>query len=195
MIRAGKINEITLASGRWVFLDIGFANQAKSCGLLFGEGTPEEVTYSDAVKRICNHIKSSSNPVNLVIEAPLSVAFDSAGNPKGRRIENQNGETRYWYVPPGITVMVASLYLVKAIMDSCPTAGVRLFEGFVSFKDSKKTNHIRDVRLLRDIVYSNNSQSIIKPESLKMHPSDKIQSAFLVAGVDLGIPPILMQNG
>ncbi len=179
-----------------MYLDIGFANQAKSCGLLIDEGTPEEVTYSNAIKSICNHIRSSSSPVNLVIEAPLSVAFDSKGNPKGRSIEKQHNKTRYWYVSLGTTVMVAALYLVKAIMDSCPVTEVRLFEGFVSFKDSKKkTNHSRDVLLLRDIVKNSNSKSIIAPETLQMHPSDKIQSAFLVAGIDLGIPPILMQNG
>jgi len=32
MIRPGTTNEVTLKSGKWVFIDIGFANKAKSCG-------------------------------------------------------------------------------------------------------------------------------------------------------------------
>lgn len=198
MIRAGRINEVTAASGNWVFLDIGFANNAKSCGLLFDDGTPEEVTFNSAVEDICNFIKSGNAPVNLVIEAPLSVSFDIEGNPKGRSIEKQGNKTRYWYVSLGTTVMVAALYLVRAIYDSKPAKEIRLFEGFVSFKDSNTpTNHINDVLLLRGIVNNPNkeSESIITPDSLCMDTTDKIQSAFLVAGLDFGIPPVLMKNG
>ena len=151
--------------------------------------------FSQAVKDICSYISNSSIPVNLVIEAPLSVAFNSKGNPKGRSIEKQNGKTRYWYVSLGTTVMVAALYLVKAIMDSCPSKDIRLFEGFVSFKDTnKKTNHSQDVLLLRDIVRKKETKRIIAPDKLKMEPGDNIQSAFKVAGFDLGIPPVLMKN-
>ncbi len=195
MIRAGTIDEITPASGKWVYLDIGFSNNTKSCGLLIDESTPEEVTFSDAVAIICNYINNSIHPVNLVIEAPLSVAFDAKGNPKGRSIEKRNSKTRYWYVSLGTAVMVAALYLMKAIMDSRPSTEVRLFEGFVSFKKSKKSNHSQDVLLLRDIVKNGLDKAIIMPESIKLDPSDHIQSAFLVTGIDLGVPPILVGNG
>ncbi len=196
MIRAGHINEINPASGNWVFLDIGFANKAKSCGLLFGDGSPIEVTFNDALQSICKYIKTCNSSINLVIEAPLSVSFDANGNPKGRRIEKQNTKTRYWYVSLGTTVMVAAIYLVKAIIEAKPTNEVRLFEGFVSFKDSnEQTNHSNDVLLLREIVNNKNTKAIIDPGALKMDATDNIQSAFLVAGIDLGIPPILMQNG
>ena len=98
MIRAGSIDEINTTSGSWVFIDIGFANKAKSCGLLFDDGEPVEVTFNQAVEKICSHIRTSHTPVNLVIEAPLSVSFDNYGNPKGRAVEKHNGKTRYWYV-------------------------------------------------------------------------------------------------
>jgi hypothetical protein len=196
MIRAGYINEINLTSGNWIFLDIGFANKAKSCGLLFGDGLPSEVTFNEAVQRICKYIKTNNNPINLVIEAPLSVSFDINGNPKGRRIEKQNNRTRYWYVSLRTTVMVAAFYLVKAIVDANPVNEVRLFEGFVSFKDSKKkSNHSKDVLLLRDIVNNKTPNVIIDANELKINETGSIQSAFLVAGLDLGIPPILMKNG
>ena len=196
MIRPGSTNEVTLKSGKWVFIDIGFANKAKSCGVLFDDGSPEELTFSQAVKKICKFVKANDTPVNLVIEAPLSVAFDSNGNPKGRRIEKQNKKTRYWYVSLGTTVMVGAMYLIKAIIDFEPTAEIRLFEGFVSFKDSNtRTNHSRDVLMLRDIVIKEDREAIISPESLKMDDSDLLKSAFWVAGVDLGVPPVLIKNG
>ncbi len=196
MIRAGHINEINTDSGNWVFLDIGFANKAKSCGLLFGDGSPTEVTFNDAVQSICKYIKTCNGSINLVIEAPLSVSFDANGNPKGRRIEKQNKKTRYWYVSLGTTVMVAAIYLVKAIIETKPINEVRLFEGFVSFKNSnEQTNHSNDVLLLREIVNNKNTKAIIDPGALKMDETDNIQSAFLVTGIDLGVPPILMQNG
>ena len=196
MIRPGTTNEVTPKSGKWVYIDIGFANKAKSCGLLFDDGDPEEVTFSRAVEKICKYIKTSDMPINLVIEAPLSVSFDSNGNPKGRRIEKQNNKTRYWYVSLGTTVMVAAMYLLRAIIDSQPITEVRLFEGFVSFKDrNKSSNHSRDVLALRDVVIKGNRDAIIAPEALKIDDSNLLQSAFLVAGVDLGVPPVLMKNG
>lgn len=198
MIRAGSINEVDTASGSWVFIDIGFANKAKSCGLLFDDRKPIEVTFNQAVENICRHIQTNHTPVNLVIEAPLSVSFDNNGNPKGRAVEKQNGKTRYWYVSLGCTVMVAALYLVRAIHNSKPSNEVCLFEGFVTFKDSNdKSNHSRDVLLLRDIVNNRNENidAIISPDRLKMNSTDIIKSAFLVAGLDLGVPPILMKNG
>ena len=148
------------------------------------------------MEKICKYIKTSDIPINLVIEAPLSVSFDSNGNPKGRKIEKQNNKTRYWYVSLGTTVMVAAMYLLRAIVDSQPTAEVRLFEGFVSFKDrNKSSNHSRDVLALRDVVIKGNRDAIIAPEALKVDDSDLLQSAFLVADVDLGVPPVLMKNG
>lgn len=67
-----------------------FANSARSCGLLFSDGSPVEMLFGEAVTEICRSISLAEEPVNLLIEAPLSVAFDSRGNPKGRSIEKQS---------------------------------------------------------------------------------------------------------
>jgi hypothetical protein len=198
MIRAGRTDEIRADSGKWVIIDIGFANNARSCGLLFESESPVEVQFSEAVHQICRYISVQSGPVNLLIEAPLSVAFDHRGNPKGRSVEKQNRNTRYWYVGLGCSVMVAALYLVKAVIQTKPNADVRLFEGFVSYKEAmKKANHCQDVLLLRDVVDNPErySDAIFSSDSLKMNQTDTLNSAFLVAGVDAGIPPIIMRNG
>lgn len=197
MIRAGTKSEIS-PTETWLILDIGFANKSASCGLMINRETPVELRFNEVKERICNLISNSNSAVNLLIEAPLSVAFDSTGNPKGRAVEKQNGKTRYWYSGLGCSVMVAAMYLVKAIADLDSSIEVRLFEGFVSFKEKgTKSNHSRDVRLLREAVENPQkfSDSIIEPDALKMDSSDILKSAFLVAGIDAGVPTLIMRNG
>lgn len=198
MIRAGAKSEISLSSGEWLVLDIGFANKLASCGLLVNRESPIELQFNEAVQKICQYISNSTKPVNLVIEAPLSVAFDSKGNPKGRTIEKQGSKTRYWYVGLGCTVMVAAMYLVKAITETPSNVEVRLFEGFVSFKESGvKSNHSRDIELLMEVIEnpSQYPEAIIESKTFKMAESDTLMSAFLVAGIDAGVPPIIMRSG
>jgi hypothetical protein len=92
-----------------------------------------------------------------VIEAPLSVCFNKDGNPAGRLIEKEAIEgktnTRYWHADLGCSVMVAAMYLIRDIFEAAPTSQVRLFEGFVTYKDrSVRTDHRADARLLREVV-------------------------------------------
>jgi hypothetical protein len=195
MIRAGHLHELAWDSGAWIFLDIGFSEKSRSCGLLIEDGTPTNLTFSDAVAKITHYISTCNRPVNLTIEAPLSVAFTREGNPTGRSVEKQPAHNpRYWYLQGGCAVMVASLYLIRAIADSDYKTEVRMFEGFVSFKPrSVATDHSKDVELLRDIVRNpvNYPSAIVSPEDLKKRYSDKLQSAFSVMGMDLGVPPII----
>ena len=199
MIRAGTKSEIALSSGEWLILDIGFAKTGRrTCGLLVNRESPVEVDFNETTGRLCHFIANSTKPVNLVIEAPLSVAFDSKGNPTGRAVEKQGNKTRYWYAGLGCAVMVAALYLVRRIITEAPgNVEIRLFEGFVSFKEKgTESNHPMDVKRLREVIENQNRypESIIESEALKMNDSDRLQSAFLVAGIDAGIPPLIMRN-
>ena len=198
MIRAGTKSEIVLSSGEWLILDTGFAKTGRrTCGLLVNRESPVEIDFNEATERLCHFIANSTKPVNLVIEAPLSVAFDSKGNPTGRAVEKQGSETRYWYTGPGCAVMIAALYLVRAITETTSNVEIRLFEGFVSFKEKgTESNHSMDVKRLREVIVNPNRypESIIESEALKMNDSDRLQSAFLVAGIDVGIPPLIMRN-
>jgi hypothetical protein len=196
MIRAGTVEEINWEFGDWIFLDIGFSNKSKSCGILFGDQVPYEAKYNKAVSDICHFLENQEKPSNLVIEAPLSVSFDKDGNPKGRKPEKQEGKTRYWYVGLGCSVMVAATYLLKKISEKAPEKEVRLYEGFVSFKKRNvASNHLEDVLSLRSSVKNPAKGSIIKPEDFKMDVTDKILSAFKVTGMDYGIPPIIQNHG
>jgi hypothetical protein len=129
-----------------------------------------------------------------VIEAPLSVCFDSKGNPKGRSIEKEQNRTRYWYVGAGCVVMVAALYLIRDIQVTSGDTLVRLFEGFVSYKNSSpRSNHKADVCALREIVRSPNKfrNSLYSSEQLKMDGSDQLYSALRITGFDCGIPAVI----
>ncbi|MFO7996673.1 MAG: hypothetical protein R6U93_05990 [Dehalococcoidia bacterium] len=200
MISSGRVSEISWAKRTWLILDIGFSNNKTSCGLLLGDNAPKQLKFSDAVDTVVRIARD--NPLlNLVIEAPLSVAFDWSGNPKARSIEKEGGRTRPWYVGPGCIVLVAGMYLVRRLCDSRPSADVRLFEGFVSYKSKiAKSNHSRDAELLRKVIKSGRTlrHHAIKPEDLKTDPDDDIRSAFEVMNIkdmDLGIPPVIRVNG
>ena len=197
VIRAGKKSEINWESGEWVILDIGFSSKARSCGLTFNESAPRQVRYDEAVDEICSFITESKRSVNLIIEAPLSVAFNRNGNPTGRSCEKQGRRARYWYIGPGCTTMVAALYLVRRIQELSTDVEVRLFEGFVSFKDrGAASSHVGDVELLREAVKEplEYTGSIIGPEELRCNESDTLQSAFRVVGIDTGVPPVIVRS-
>lgn len=190
-IRPGTIEELTNPEGLWIILDIGFANKRKSCGIAIGDESTVKVTFNQALIDIIRAI--SENPItNLVIEAPLSVAFDKFGNPTARRGEKKNNNNRYWYVGPGCAVMVAAMYLMKELIISNPSGEVRLFEGFVSYKN-KKSDHIEDVKILKQAIEKTKKdiEHIIQPNSLRILETDEIRSAFYILGYDIGIPPVI----
>ena len=196
MIRAATTHEATRNSGEWLFVDIGFASKKASCGLLVGDAIePEVVSFAKLKERLLGIIASNQAPLNLVVEAPLSATFNEQGNPTGRAIEKRNGETRYWYVGLGCSVLVATTYLLRAIHDTNPVREIRLFEGFASFKaKDAPTSHSQDVLNLQDIVWNSPTAKgvIVEPAALLVSQSDQIVSAFLVAGMDFGVPPVIV---
>jgi hypothetical protein len=194
MIRAGTLAEANRNSGEWVFIDLGFAKEAKSCGLLIGENDPEELTFSDMINSMLNIIGLSRKPLNLLIEAPLSIAFDEHGNPTGRAIEKRGRQFRYWYLGLGCCVLVAATYLLRSIHNTRPRREVRLFEGFASFKPRRKrSSHSNDILKLREAIWSDGTKcgEIVPPHRLAASPNHKLCSAFEVAGMDFGIPTVV----
>lgn len=181
-IRAGKRCEARLDdSADWLFVDMGFAQSDNtSCGIAFNRYAPCEVNFGKLVGRVTHHTKKACDlPLNLLIEAPLSVAFDQNGNPTGRKCIDPSGKNhRYWYEQPGVGMMVAALYLVRAVIDAGIGREVRLFEGFASFKGEGKSDHKKDVEDLRNIVKNERNECIRFPGD---HAGDTIlKSAFAV---------------
>ena len=187
--------DVTPNSGEWVFVDMGFSQKSKSCGLAVGDSEPQEVLFSSLAPQISNVISNGSGPLNLLIEAPLSVAFDVKGNPTGRRIEKRGSVTRYWYVGPGCTVLIATTYLLRELYEAKFPRQVRLIEGFVSFKEQgRSSSHTNDVADLRNIAWGRDQTPgrVVGPNGLIAEKDDFLCSAFAVSDMDLGVPPVVM---
>ena len=188
-------NDATPNSGEWVFVDIGFSRNSRSCGFAVGDSEPQEVVFGSLAPQILSVIGKGRGPLNLLIEAPLSVAFNAKGNPTGRRIEKRGSRTRYWYVGPGCAVLVAATYLLRELYEASPTRQVRLFEGFASFKEQGgSSSHTDDVADLRNIAWSRGQTlgRVVGPDGLKAEKGDILCSAFAVSGMDLGVPPVVV---
>lgn len=194
MIVPGVRGQARRDSGQWVFVDIGFSAYSKSCGIAIGDSQPRNVHYSDLASRIARELEAGASPLNLLIEAPLSVAFNAIGNPTGRRIERKNGQTRYWYVGAGAAVLLATTHLLRCLYDMRPSREIRLFEGFASFKSKEKhSSHADDVSNLRSVAWGESQKGTIVEEGrLKMRDDDILVSAFAVSGMDFGIPAVVV---
>lgn len=196
-IRAGHVAEASPQSGEWVFVDPGFASKSRSCSLLESHGVPARFTFSELRSRLVALASAGVLPLNLVLEAPLSVAFGPTGNPVGRSIELRNGQSRYWYVGLGCSVLVSATYLLRALTEARLAREVRLFEGFVSFKPKGvASNHCADVSNLRQVIWGeHNLGRIVPPEALAVSPEHTLLSAFVVAGMNYGVPPVITVGG
>jgi hypothetical protein len=191
---AGTVFDIRKDSGDWVFVDVGFSRTQKSCGLLVNNDDPLALKFSALNDALNSLSEISEIPLNLVLEAPLSVAFCFDGNPVGRSMEKVGKSHRYWYEPVGCLVTMATSYLIRDIFFKQAKREIRLFEAFVSFKEKgQKSSHVNDVVAMRDVVWNSETraQQVIPPELIAISPSDAVRSAFSVFGFDCGVPPVI----
>lgn len=188
-VRAGCIKELVktnkTTSGEdplWVIIDIGFSGRGRSCGITInGKEIPDPIAgyrsasqastklgdkhYGMLCPAITEWLESTKKPscypaLNLMIEAPLSMAFARRGEPDCQlesatqgnpiaRIPDQLEETdgngqvhrklRLWYTQPAAGLMIASMRLVQELSAALQDWKIRLFEGFVSFKTGQET--------------------------------------------------------
>ncbi len=193
-IRAGEVSEVKKEPGEWLFVDVGFSSKGLTCGVVEGERTPEAKTFGGLVDLVVQKAKKIGEPLNLLLEAPLSAAFNEACNPTGRSFEkSEDGQHPYWYENAGGVLIVATGHLLRAVVDCERQREVRLFEGFVSFtpKGDKSTDTY-DALSLRKAVWNTTSASLFGPGDLKMKESDTLKSALAFAGMDFGIPPVVV---
>lgn len=191
---AATLADINRWSGDWIFVDIGFSHARRTSGIASGTNDPDEILFSDLPARIANILRSGSGPANLLIEAPLSVAFTVAGNPAPRSIERQGDLRRDWYSGSGAAVLLATIHLLRRLSAAAPARPLRLVEGFLSFKRRRtRLSHAADVARLREVAWSTGTAEgrIVAPGDLKRGPDDTLVSAFAVAGMDSGVPPVV----
>lgn len=190
---AGRREDIVWEGAPWVIWDAGVSG----CGLVKGNvEKPETLDFAGSKKKIKEWV--AQQPVtNLVIEAPLSAAFRSDGQPIGREGEkDDSGQARYWYMGAGAGVMLATLYLLRDLQadSSAGKHEVRLFEGLVSFKTGgKNSDHAADVTALRNVVKGCPGAGGKICEAAPMDNEGDIESIGALLGVDLGgIPPMII---
>ncbi len=193
-LRAGTVAEIARDAGTWLFVDIGFSSKSKTCGWLVEDGDPTTLMFGELQQKLLHVVQSKGPVVNLVLEAPLSVAFSREGNPVGRSMERQNSAHRYWFEGAGPVTTVAAAYLLSAVRKGACNCEIRLFEAFVSFKPKRtRSSHVEDVLRMRSVAWdvTKHPTSIIAPELLCREGAATLESAFKVFGFDCGIPPVI----
>lgn len=195
MIRAGSVAELSDGDARLLVIDMGFSSRGATCGWVLDDGEPARARFSELCEIVKKMAAESGEAMNVVIEAPLSVAFCVEGNPQARRPEygDDGRATRCWYLNAGIGMLHAATVLLRRVVDNGVNREVRLFEGFVSFKPpGVPSSHVLDVRLLRDVVRGCDKYGrVIVPDDLRADNEHQLESAFKVAGMDFGVPPIV----
>jgi hypothetical protein len=193
-IISGTMEQLLHPSGEWIIVDLGFAAENATCGYLSCDLSdeqnpkekPELLTFTELNKKLATKISGPGNPLHLVIEAPLSAAFENE-NPLGREVEVINDKRRYWYVQSGAVVTLAALYLLKNL-HALQSRETRLFEGFVSFKEDS-TDHKRDVVQLYKALVKRNPKTRIEPRPIK--ESGQLRPITGLLGHECAPPPIL----
>lgn len=190
-IFAGTVDDIRPDSGDWLIIDMGFSQKGKTCGVILPDDQALLCTFAEMRAHVEKEARSPGLPLNLLIEAPLSVAFNNNGNPSPRSPDVTPLQRRDWYYNAGVGMQIASMYLLRGLSQTSRERDIRLFEGFVSFK-SKKTPHLVDAHKLKAAIYEGGDATIYGPEELKRDHLDALHSAFAVAGLEFGIPPVIM---
>ena len=203
-IAAGSTDDINKDSGQWMIVDIGFSSRDPSCGFWVDTGTEEQepcvVTFGELVEWVTREArKADPRNLNLLIEAPLSVAFQQNKNPTRRKCDVQGKKYRDWYVNAGGTTLIVAASLLRELNKSQRRREVRLFEGLVSFKtpndrpnskEERIEDHKKDVLKLKNAVWSGEDRDIFTRKELPQTKGHLINSAFHFFDKDL-IPPVI----
>ncbi|MCE2501118.1 MAG: hypothetical protein J4G13_09675 [Dehalococcoidia bacterium] len=202
-IRAGTQVEINALEGDWLFIDLGFHTTNETCGVLkilnpeAEEALGGNFTFGYTVDVTTNTIHERvRTPLNLVLEAPLSMTFGNAGNPITRACDTGNGPPRPWTAGAAPIVTVSAISLLTKLRDA-GDAGiereVRLFEGFVSGRPN--LDHVGVCRLLRDAVWQRQERQIFVGDEIKQNNNDNLLTILWILGMGpIAVPPVIRPN-
>jgi hypothetical protein len=185
-IVAGDCSDIHWGSGEWIIVDMGFSNTKQSCGVAIGDSTPRKMRYGDLVKKVIKAAQEDKREyLNLLLEAPLSMAFNTCENPVRRSFEEVKHE---WYLRAGATTMLGAIYLIDRLNASDSICKVRLFEGFAPLS---KVDHAKIAGALRKVVKQRIDDRIVKPCDILKRESGCVTPAYRVTNGDGKIPPVV----
>jgi hypothetical protein len=124
-----------------VAVDMGFSGKTASCGYAFraasiGAIDSENKKFHDCLAAVVKQFQSVGEAV-LILEAPLSSAFDRLGNPQPRGDFERHPKPRWWSLGPGASMSLAAMYFLKRFVEAVPAhTKCHLIEGFVVGADS-----------------------------------------------------------
>ena len=135
-----------------VAVDMGFSGKSKSCGVALAapDENPSAKPYhfGTAAKTAAEFLRDNRGGV-LILEAPLSGAFDAKRNPRARSGFEDGEKPRWWSFGAGAQMALAALYFCRRLDELLPkNLGVHLVEGFVVGDESGKHADVAD-RLAR----------------------------------------------
>jgi hypothetical protein len=124
-----------------VAVDMGFSGKTASCGYAFravanGPIESENKKFHDCLATVVKQFQNVGEAV-LILEAPLSSAFDRLGNPQPRGDFERHPKPRWWSLGPGASMSLAAMYFLKRFVEAVPAhTKCHLIEGFVVGADS-----------------------------------------------------------
>lgn len=185
-IIAGECGDIKWGSGDWIIVDMGFANTKKSCGAAIGSTKAQRFWFGDLVKKVIEEAqKNTHEELNLLLEAPLSMAFDHQKNPMRRSFEDLD---HAWYRNSGAAMMLAAIRLIDRLDSTDRKREVRLFEAYAPLKDA---DHARVAAALREVVKQRIQERFVKPSDIA--PEAKcLLPAYRLTNEDGKIPPVVL---
>ena len=135
-----------------VAVDLGFSGRGRTTGVAWSlpnESYAKAFRFGEAVIAVAERFRSVEE-VALVLEAPLSAAFDCYGNPRPRGKFEREPQSRWWSVGPGAATALSALFFLRDLKSLLTTADttIRLVEGFVTGVDSG--DHDQVATALRD---------------------------------------------
>jgi hypothetical protein len=123
-----------------VAVDMGLSGTTKSCGvaLALPGKKPDAASYyfATAAETVSDFFRKHGDGV-LILEAPLSAAFDAKRNPSARGDFEREGKPRWWNLRAGAQMALAALYFCRRLAELLPKNSViHIIEGFVVGADS-----------------------------------------------------------
>lgn len=124
-----------------IAVDMGFSGKTASCGYAFRAAAncaieSENKKFHDCLAAAVKQFQNVGEAI-LILEAPLSSAFDRLGNPQPRGDFERHPKPRWWSLGPGASMSLAAMYFLKRFVKAVPAhTKCHLIEGFVVGADS-----------------------------------------------------------
>ena len=130
-IYAGTVDDVRPDSGDWIIVDLsiseadaGLTESGATCCVYRPGGDLHESTFGEATNLIIEAAGEAGQPLNLLIDAPLSAAFDKGLNPIPRSIERKffqgRNQVRAWHFRTGAVPLLSAMTLLRLVSRSTP---------------------------------------------------------------------------